>query len=67
MQAIINGRVYVMTRNEADLPNAKEHLLSHGFDGYTYFGHSAPIGRQRKHFDGLFLRNAETNEFVPAF
>jgi len=67
METTINGRIYKMTRNDADLPHAKAHLRKRGFDGYTYFGHSAPVGRQRKHFDGIFLRNAKTGEFVPAF
>jgi hypothetical protein len=66
MQVTIDKRVYVMTPKSQALENLKNHLISKGFDGVVYDGVSAPVGKQRKEFRGLFFRSAKTGEFVSA-
>ena len=60
----IGKRVWTLRPGTADLPNLKADLLSKGFDGIVYNGKSAPFGKQRKTYDGIFYRVAKTGEYV---
>lgn len=66
MQATMNNRTYTMTPMETAQHTAN-HLASRGFEPTYYIGESAPVGRQRKHMTGMFVRNAKTGAFDFAF
>lgn len=62
MQTTHKGRTFQLTQG-AEMANLRAHLVSKGFDGNVYFGVAAPIGKQRKEFNGMFYRSAKTGEF----
>ena len=58
-------REYEVTESKKMSEAAWADFRSRGFDGYFYFAKSEPVGRQRKVFQGLFVRSL-TGEFTNA-
>jgi hypothetical protein len=56
-------RIYEVAETKAMNDAAKADFQRRGFDGTYYFAKSEPVGRQRKVFEGLFVRSL-TGEFT---
>ena len=59
-------RIYEVTESTSMDASAAADFARRGFESIYYFAKSEPVGRQRKTFEGLFLRSASTGEFINA-
>ena len=60
------SREYEVTSTEIAPKLFLAHLVGRGFDGWVYTATSAPVGKQRKTFSGMFFRSASNGEFISA-
>lgn len=67
MKFQIEGREYQIIETKPMTAASSESFVRRGFEGVFYFAKSEPTGRQRKVFEGLFLRGLKDGKFINAF